>query len=78
MEPEDLYLKHDKVFVLDGDFLVEADYDTVNVGMHYFIITRTKSYSIYIKTETFDDDFLKIEKDKSKAEEFLRSSNKPE
>lgn len=74
MEPADLYLKHDKVFVSEDNVIVEADYDSVKVGTTYFVITKTQSFSIYKKAEKFDDDFLKIEKDKNKAEEFLKFS----
>ncbi len=74
MEPADLYLKHDKVFVIENDVLVEADYDTVKVGTPYYVITKTRRFSIYLKNETFDDEFVKIENEKSKAEEFLKSA----
>lgn len=75
MEPADLYLKHDKVFVLDDNNIVEVDYDAIKVDTVYYIITKTKNFSIYVKTETFDDDFIRMEKDKSKAEAYLRSNN---
>lgn len=76
MEPADLYLKHDKVFVLDENNIVEADYDAVKVGTVYYIITKTKNFSIYVKTETFDDDFVRLEKEKNKAEAYLKTSQK--
>ncbi len=73
MEPADLYLEHNKVFILENNEFIETDYDSVKIGSAYFVTTKTKSYSIYIKTENFNDDFVKVEKDKSKVEDYLKS-----
>jgi hypothetical protein len=75
MDATDLYLKHHKVFAFEDDAvsIAEVDYDKLKLNTLYYVITKTHRYSIYKKTENFDDQFIKIENDIHKAEEFLKN-----
>ncbi|CAN5619367.1 hypothetical protein BH23BAC1_BH23BAC1_04390 [soil metagenome] len=74
MDATDLYLKHDKVFAFENNAvsISEIDYDKLKVDTYYYVITKTGRFSIYKKTENFDDEFIKLENDAEKAEEFLK------
>ncbi|MDQ3535308.1 MAG: hypothetical protein M3421_06740 [Bacteroidota bacterium] len=71
MKTTDLYLERDKVFVLLDNAIAEVDYDSLEVGTPYYVVTQTMKYSIYKKMDTFDDDFVRLEQDKHKAEAIL-------
>lgn len=73
MESTDLYLEHDKVYLIDqdSDDAKQVDYDGIKVDTIYFVITKTKRYSIYKKSENFDDEFLKIEEDIAGVKKFV-------
>lgn len=73
MESTDLYLEHDKVYLIDqdSDDAQQVDYDGIKVDTIYFVITKTKRYSIYKKSENFDDEFLKIEDDLAGVKKFV-------
>lgn len=74
MDATDLYLKHDKVFAYEDDAvsIAEVDYDKLKVNTFYYVITKTGRFSIYKKSENFDDEFIKLENDMNVAEEFLK------
>lgn len=74
MHNTDLDEEHGMVFAFlsENQNIGKKDYLSLKTGEIFFVANKAGGYTVYRKTENFDDDFLKIIQDKGEAEAFLK------
>ncbi len=71
----EIYPKREKVLVVQEGQLVNLPYPSLNVGTYYCIQLISGSYSIYKKTNLFDDELSEKVKTQQAAIELLIKLN---
>ncbi len=76
MHNTDLDEEHKNVytFVQEKNKIMEIDYLSLQVGKIFFVRNKTGGYTLYKKTEDFNDDFLQLVPGWEEAEKFVKNS----
>jgi len=68
---KDMYAEREEVFIIKDNKSTSIHYDSIAVGAYYFVKLFSGTYSVYRKSNLFDDDLIEKVKTESDALQLL-------